>query len=106
MKGTDVSFGIGISPHLLPFSAGSFVCETVLDRVMIEPDEQDLPRIPARPSTVVANSVLRIDLEGGFDSDPSLCSRSDDDVSGGRSLAGRSRSEAGARDRTVLDGIA
>lgn len=80
--GTESSFALGVSPDLLPFSAGSFICQTVLDYVMVEPDMEDLPEVPSRPATVVANSGLRFDLVGWECSDPDLCEWSDDDAQG------------------------
>jgi len=83
--GTEDSFALGISPDLLPFSAGSFICETVLDTVMIEPALEDLPVVSAQPSSVVANGGLRFDLTGWWCSDPALCAWTDDDASGSAS---------------------
>jgi hypothetical protein len=78
--GTEDSFGLGISPDLLPFSAGSFFCETVLDTVMIVPSMDDLPEVPLGPASVVANSGLRVDLSGWSCSDTDLCDWSADDA--------------------------
>ena len=78
--GTEDSFGLGISPDLLPFSAGSFICETVLDQVIVIPDMSDMPAISSRPASVVANGGARFSLESWNCSDPELCERSEDDA--------------------------
>lgn len=103
--GTEDSFALGVSPDLLPFSAGSFLCETVLDHVVIEPVMDGLPEVSSRPATVVANSGLRVDLEGWTCSDPDLCEWSPDDALGlmtSGSAEVRSPSASGPVDATSL----
>jgi hypothetical protein len=42
LTGTEDCLAVGVGPNILPFSAGSFLCETVLDTV-IEPGMPDPP---------------------------------------------------------------
>ena len=60
--GTADAFAIGIGPNILPFSAGSLVCETVLDTVAIGTDERSVLPVP-KPVAVEGSGALRFDGE-------------------------------------------
>jgi len=77
--GTEDSLSIGVGPDLLPFSAGSFLCETVLDTV-IDPASTS-PEL-AVPAPVVANASFPRGLAGWICVGEGTCAWSPEDASG------------------------
>jgi hypothetical protein len=82
LTGTESAFSVGISPEFaLPFSAGAFLCETVLDTV-ITPATPDVPPPPAVAPAVLHNPGFALGT-GGWDCvGEGTCSRSEDDAAG------------------------
>ncbi|MEZ4331800.1 MAG: hypothetical protein R3F35_08590 [Myxococcota bacterium] len=80
--GTEDSFALGVGPDILPFSASSYLCESVLDTVVVDPPAAALPATPSRPAAAVANAGAAFDLEGWSCSDPALCTWTADDAMG------------------------
>jgi len=82
LTGTASAFSIGISPEFaLPFSAGAFLCEAVLDTV-ITPATPDVPLAPASALTVLRNPGFALGGDGWSCVGEGACARSEDDAAG------------------------
>lgn len=82
LTGTESAFSVGISPEFaLPFSAGVFLCEAVLDTV-ITPATPGVPPPPAVAPAVLRNPGFALGLGGWSCVGEGACARSDDDVTG------------------------
>jgi hypothetical protein len=81
LTGTEDCLAVGVGPNILPFSAGSFLCETVLDTV-IEPGMEDPPAPLAVAPGVVRNSGFTFDLAAWTCAGGGACSWVDDDAAG------------------------
>lgn len=86
--GTEDALSVGISPEFaLPFSAGAFACETVLDTVIPAGAPGGGSATGAPPTLAVASPALgnpgfTFDLGGWRCVGAGACARSQDDVSG------------------------
>jgi len=77
--GTEDSLSIGVGPDILPFSAGSFLCETELDTVI---DPGTAPPVLAVATRVASNSSFTSSLAGWTCAGSGSCAWSQEDASG------------------------
>jgi hypothetical protein len=81
LVGTEDALSIGIGAGLIPFSAGSYLCETVLDTV-IDPGLGDPPVTLAVAPNVVGNPGFALGLGGWSCDGEGACARAEDDAFG------------------------
>jgi hypothetical protein len=101
LTGTEDCLAVGVGPNILPFSAGSFLCETVLDTV-IEPGMPDAPAALAVAPAVVRNPGFTVGLAAWTCAGGGACAWVDDDATGSAgSGAGQVTSPPAASASTV-----
>jgi hypothetical protein len=81
LTGTEDCLAVGVGPNILPFSAGSFLCETVLDTV-IGPGTPDVPAPLAVAPALVRNSGFTFDLAAWTCAGGGACAWVADDAAG------------------------
>jgi hypothetical protein len=81
LTGTEDCLAVGVGPNILPFSAGSFLCETVLDTV-IDPATGDPPAALAVAPPLFRNSGFGFDLAAWTCAGGGACAWVDDDAAG------------------------
>ena len=79
--GTEDTFSVGVGPNILPFSAASLLCETVLDTV-IAPGMPDAPAALAVAPPVLRNPGFAVDLAGWSCIGEGTCAHVDDGPTG------------------------
>ena len=62
--GTEDALGVGAGLNPSPFTAGSFYCETVLDPVIVDPNENRPPPLVLPPLEQIVNANFETDLFG------------------------------------------
>jgi len=79
--GTEDALSVGVGAGVLPFSAGSVLCETLLDPVTTPGAPVPLATLAVAPS-VLRNPGFAFDLGGWSCVGEGACARSDDDAAG------------------------
>lgn len=72
--GTEDALGLGAGLNPSPFTAGSFYCETVLDPVIVDPNENRPPPLVLPPLEQIVNPDFETDLFGWSCTNGGSCS--------------------------------
>ena len=72
--GTEDALGVGGGLNPSPFTAGSFYCETILDRVIVDPNENRPPPLALPPLEQIVNPDFETDLFGWTCTNGGTCS--------------------------------
>ncbi|MCZ7618685.1 MAG: hypothetical protein M5U32_10410 [Myxococcota bacterium] len=71
--GTEDVLGVGAGINPSPFTAGSFYCETILDEIGVDPEENQPPPLELPPLEQIVNPDFETDLFGWRCTNGGIC---------------------------------